>query len=58
MNGMSLTTGEFLVKISSLATPTTPTTIDMNKLKVMVATSDRSGTTASSLQLHNLVGNI
>ena len=46
------------MKISSLATPTTPAIINMNKLRVMVATSDRSGTTASSLELHNLVGDI
>jgi hypothetical protein len=30
----------------------------MNKLRIMVATSDRLGTIASSLQLHNLVQNV
>lgn len=58
MNGMSLTAGEFVVKISSLPNPTTPTTVDMNKLKVMTVTSDMSGTTAASIQLHNLVGDL
>lgn len=59
MTSMSLTAAtEFTIQISSLPTPTSPTTIDMNKLKVMVGNSDLSATTASSLRLHNLVGDI
>ena len=46
----------FQLLISSLPTPSSPVSIDMNKLRVMVATSDRLGTIAASLQLHNQVG--
>ena len=50
--------GSFDIKISSLPTPTSPAIIDMNKLKVLIASSDLTATSASSLQLHNLVGDI
>ena len=58
-NGMSLTANtEFKIEISSLPTPTDPVIIDMNKLVVMVATSNQMGTIAASLQRHNLVDSI
>lgn len=48
----------FSVKISSLPTPSVAGSVDMNKLRVMAATSNRMATTAASLQLHNLVKNL
>lgn len=56
MVGMSiLANAVFSIKISSLPIPTNPGAVDMNKLRIMAATSDRLGTTAATLQLHNLV---
>ena len=44
--------------ITSLLTPKQAVTIDMNKLRVMVATSDRSSTIATSLQSRNQLGSL
>lgn len=46
---------QFSIKISSLPIPTNPSSVDMNKLRIIITTANRLGTTASSLQLHNLV---
>lgn len=59
MSTMSLTANTlFSIKISSLPTPSVAGSVDMNKLRIMAATVDRLGTTAASLQLHNLVNSI
>ena len=59
MTGMSLSANTaFDIEISSLPTPSSPGIVDMNKLKIMVATSSRLGTIAASLQRHNLVDSI
>ena len=59
MTGMSLLSNTiFSLKISSLPTPSVPLTVDMNKLRITAATADRLGTTAASIQLHNLVSSI
>jgi hypothetical protein len=49
---------QFNIEIASLPTPKNVTTIDMNKLKVVVASSDLSTTIASTLQLHNQASSI
>ena len=46
---------DFEVAISSLPTPKTAKVIDMNQLRVLVATSDKASTTAASMQNQNLV---
>lgn len=48
----------FQVMITSLLTPKQAVTIDMNKLRVMVATTDRSSTIATSLQSRNQLGSL
>ena len=44
--------------ITSLLAPKSAVTIDMNKLRVVVATSDRSSTIATSLQSRNQLGSL
>lgn len=44
---------EFQIMITSLMTPTTPGTVDINKIKVVVATSDRLSTVAVSINSRN-----
>ena len=59
MSGMSLTANTiFSIKISSLPTPSTTGSVDMNKIRIMATTTDRLGTTAATIQLHNLVRSI
>lgn len=48
----------FYVKISSLPTPKTSQVIDMNKLEVIIASSDKTTSTAASIQKKNLVDDI
>ena len=43
----------FQIMITSLLTPTTATTIDMNSMRVMVASSDKLKTIAASIQSRN-----
>jgi hypothetical protein len=59
MTGLNLLANTiFSIKISSLPTPSLPISVDMNKLRIMATTADRLGTTAASIQLHNLVNSI
>lgn len=59
MSGISIpTNAQFTIEIASLPTPKNVITIDMNKLKVIIASSDKSTTIASTLQLHNQASSI
>ncbi len=49
---------EFQIMITSLLTPKSAVTIDMNKLRIIVANSDRSSTLATSLQSRNQLGSL
>jgi hypothetical protein len=48
----------FQIMITSLLTPKTPATIDMNAMKVVVASSDRLSTSAASTQSRNQLGSL
>lgn len=49
---------DFSIEISSLPTPKSPISIDMNKMSIVLAPNSRITTKASSLQLHNQVSTL
>lgn len=49
---------DFSIEISSLPTPKSAITIDMNKMSIVLAPNSRTTTKASSLQLHNQVSTL
>ena len=49
---------QFQIMITSLLTPKTATSVDMNSMKVLVAASDRISTIATSLQSRNELGSL
>ena len=48
----------FQIMITSLLTPKTPATIDLNPMKIFVAASDRLSTIATSIQSRNELGSL
>lgn len=59
LNTLNIPAGtQFQIMITSLLTPKTTTTINMNSLRVMVASLDRLSTIASSLESRNQLGTL
>jgi len=48
----------FQIIITSLLTPKTPSTIDMNIMKILISSTDRLSTLATSLQSKNELGEL
>ncbi len=48
----------FQIMITSLLTPKSAVTVDMNQLRILVATSDRLATIATSIQSRNQLGSL
>lgn len=49
---------EFQIMVTSLLTPKDPVTIDMNQIRIVVTTSDRLGTIATSIESRNQLGSL
>lgn len=49
---------DFQIIVTSLLTPRDPVTIDMNQLRIVVATADRLATIATSIESRNQLGSL
>jgi hypothetical protein len=49
---------QFQIIVTSLLTPTTPATINMNSMKVLVSSADRTATVATSIQSKNQLSSL